>query len=25
VHEVRVQQQPVNPLLYADGQYRQLN
>lgn len=25
VREVRVQQQPVNPLLYADGQYRQLN
>lgn len=25
VHEVRVQPEPVNPLLYADGQYRQLN
>lgn len=25
VREVRVQQKPVNPLLYADGQYRQLN
>jgi len=25
VRALRVQQQPVNPLLYADGQYRQLN
>lgn len=25
VREVRVQSTPVNPLLYADGQYRQLN